>query len=171
MSTTRSSNRRLPASRLRTVPPVYSLRRERNTKRRGELAELVFLLIAIRMGFAGCKPYGDSERYDFILDARLPHPRFQSASLLWRVQLKASTQLLNGLYRINAHRRSGRRAVPYRPGEIDFIAAYIIPEDTWYIIPLLAVRGTSLLFRRKKDRRPGIYDEYKEAWHLLRPKL
>jgi len=171
MSGTRSSTRRPPASRLRTVPPVHSLRRELTTKRRGELAELVFQLIATRMGFAVCKPYGDSERYDFVLDSRLPHPRFQLASLLWRVQVKASTQLLNGLYRVNAHRRTGRRAVPYRPGEIDFIAAYIIPEDTWYIIPLHAVRGTSLLFRRKKDRRPGLYDQYREAWHLLRPKL
>jgi hypothetical protein len=234
MSAIRTATRRPPASRLRTVPPVYSLRRERNTKRRGELAELVFLLIATRMGFAVSKPYGDSERYDFILDPRelnvrrptkVCHPersrgtlrgccypedegcntrsrsrakprggfrrvgtfggasRGQSGTnagpacilcpcpLLWRVQVKASTQLLNGLYRINAHRRSGRRAVPYRPGEIDFIAAYIIPEDTWYIIPLHAVRGTSLLFRRKKDRRPGLYDQYREAWHLLRPKL
>jgi PD-(D/E)XK endonuclease len=171
MSAASSSTRRLPASRLRTVPPVYSLRRERNTKRRGELAELVFLLIATRMGFAVSKPYGDNERYDFVLDARLAHPRFQSASLLWRIQVKASTQLLNGLYRVNAHRRTGGRAVPYRIGEIDFIAAYIIPEDTWYILPLRAVRGTSLLIRPRKDRRPGRYDQYREAWHLLRPKV
>jgi PD-(D/E)XK endonuclease len=204
MSATRSSTRRPPASRPRTVPPVYSLRRELTTKRRGELAELVFQLIATRMGFAVCKPYGDSERYDFVLDARrqlichpeegavcptkdlggpceasrcLPGKNARSARilcpipLLWRVQVKASTQLLNGLYRINAHRRTGRRAVAYRPGEIDFIAAYIIPEDTWYIIPLHAVRGTSLLFRRKKDRRPSLYAQYKEAWHLLRPQL
>ncbi len=214
MSGTRSLTRRPPASCLRTVPPVHSLRRERNTKRRGELAELVFLLIATRLGFGVSKPYGDSERYDFILDSRdlvsradahvataapgrraaqvhraaaaaPSYPRSlrgKNARLarilcpltptppLYRVQVKCSTQLLNGLYRINAHRRSGRRAVPYLPGEIDFIAAYIIPEDTWYIIPLHAVRGTSLLFRRKKDRRPGLYDQYRQAWHLLRPK-
>lgn len=170
MSAPCRSARRLPASRLKNVPPVYSLRRELTTKRRGELAELVFQLIATRMGFVVCKPYGDSERYDFILDPRQPHPRFANASLLWRIQVKATTQLLNGLYRINAHRRTGRRAVAYRPGEIDFIAAYIIPEDTWYIIPLHAVRGTSLLFRRRQDRRHGLYDQYKEAWHLLRPR-
>ena len=206
MSGTKFLRRRPPASCLRTVPPVHSLRRERNTKRRGELAELVFLLIATRLGFGVSKPYGDSERYDFILDSRditnTCHPErskpirkagrlAQSKDLallgpangfnrsplpnsstppLWRVQVKCSTQLLNGLYRVYAHHRSGRRAVPYLPGEIDFIAAYIIPEDTWYIIPLHAVRGTSLLFRRKKDRRPGLYDQYRQAWHLLRPK-
>lgn len=219
MPKTRSSTRRLPAPRPRTVPPVYSLRRERNTKRRGELAELVFQLIATRMGFAVSKPYGDSERYDFILDPRLnchsehrikpchceqpmkdcmkdcrsehrlkdchferrrspaqratvavEEPAF-TRSPLWRIQVKASTQLLNGLYRANSFRRTPRGPVPYRPCEIDFIAAYVIPEDTWYIIPVRAVRSASLLFRRKKDRHPGLYDQYKEAWHLLRPKL
>jgi PD-(D/E)XK endonuclease len=96
-----------------------------------------------------------------------PHP----IAPLWRVQVKCSTQLTDGLYHLNAHRRTGGRAIPYLPGEIDFLAAYIIPEDTWYIIPLEAFLGsTSLLFRRKKDRKPGHYDQYKEAWHLLRPK-
>jgi len=170
MPANRSSIRRLPASRLRTIPPLYSLRRELCTKRRGELAELVFLLIATRLGFVVSKPYGDSERYDFVLDARPRRFTPRAPSLLWRIQVKSSTQLLNGLYRINAHRRSGGRALPYLPGEIDFIAAYIIPEDTWYILPLHAVRATSLLFRRKKDRRPGLYDQYREAWHLLRPR-
>ena len=90
---------------------------------------------------------------------------------LWRVQVKCSTQLFEGLYRVNAHRRACGRAVPYLPGEIDFFAVYIIPEDTWYIIPLHATGGvTSLLFRRRADRRPGLYDAYREAWHLLRPK-
>ena len=166
MSRKRSRTRRPAASQPETVQPVYSVRRVRSTKRLGELAELIFLMIATRMGYAVSKPYGDSERYDFILD---PHrkPAPGSPALLWRMQVKSSTQLLNGLYRINAHRRAGGRAIAYQPGEIDFIAAYIIPEDTWYIIPLKAVRGTSLLFRRKKDRRPGLYDKYRNAWWLL----
>lgn len=38
-------------------------------------------------------------------------------------------------------------------------------------LPLHALRGvTSLLFRRHRDRRPGLYDAYREAWHLLSPK-
>jgi hypothetical protein len=85
--------------------------------------------------------------------------------------VKCSTQLFEGLYRVNAHRRLNGRAVPYLPGEIHFFAVYIIPEDTWYIIPLHATFGvTSLLFRRRRDHRPGLYDAYREAWYLLRPK-
>src|ERR1700675_2682302 len=37
-------------------------------KRRGELAELAFLKKAIGMGFLVSKPWGDSDRYDFIVD-------------------------------------------------------------------------------------------------------
>src|SRR5579864_7341802 len=43
---------------------------ELTTKRRGELAELAFTLKAASLGFGVAKPYGDSERYDFIVDAR-----------------------------------------------------------------------------------------------------
>lgn len=171
MSKIRSSTRRPPASRPRTVPPVHSLRRELTTKRRGELAELVFQLIATRMGFAVCKPYGDSERYDFILDARQPHPELRTPSLLWRVQVKASSHIAGGFYRVKASHRRGNSDIAYKPGEIDFIAAYIIPDDSWYIVPIRAVGATHLLFRRKEDSRPSLYGKYKEAWHLLRPKL
>jgi PD-(D/E)XK endonuclease len=56
----------------------------RNTKRTGELSEAAFLLKAETLGFHLAKPWGDSERYDFILD---------TGSRLWRVQLKC-TQVL-----------------------------------------------------------------------------
>jgi hypothetical protein len=236
MSRTSSSRRRPSASRpnsvqkklvrtkavqkktVRTKPvpekpvPQTPRQRELTTKRRGELAELAFVLKAANLGFGVARPYGDSERYDVILDTRnldardvlsrrhrsdahvgtatpgcpaarkyraaaapQKHTGWQSrppdpSPPLWRVQVKCSTQISTGLYRVNAHRRSNGRAVPYLPGEIHFFAAYIIPEDTWYILPLHALRGvTSLLFRRRRDRRPGLYDAYREAWHLLRP--
>jgi hypothetical protein len=227
MSKTSSPRRRPSASRLklvRTKPvqkkpvrnnpvpedpvPQTPRQRELTTKRRGELAELAFVLKAANLGFGVARPYANSERYDFIVDSRLViqksdalkqcHPERSkpvreakrlaesknlaqpslaggsnrssndAVAALHHVQVKCSTQLLNGLYRVNAHRRPHGRAVPYLPGEIHFFAAYIIPEDTWYILPLHGIRGaTSLLFRRRRDRRPGRYDAYREAWHLL----
>jgi hypothetical protein len=199
----RKPARKKPAA----TPPAQALHRELITKRRGELAELAFALKACNLGFGVSKPYGDSERYDVILDSRDLEPkppgapflarslrekwgfspttfsapsarRVRTVSLhyprvcsppLWRVQIKCTTQLVDGLYRLNAHRRTQGRAVPYLLGEIDFLAACVIPEDTWYIVPLAAFHGrTSLLFRPRKDRRPGMYDNYREAWHLLR---
>jgi hypothetical protein len=43
--------------------------REQTTKRRGEISELAFALAAARQGFGISRPYGDSERYDIILDS------------------------------------------------------------------------------------------------------
>jgi hypothetical protein len=66
------------------------------------------------------------------------YSHFASASnrpTLARVQVKSSTQLVNGLYRINSGRRLNGRVVPYRLSEVDYIAAYIIPEDSWFILP------------------------------------
>jgi hypothetical protein len=183
-----------------TAQPSLARQQELTTKRRGELAELAFTLKAASLGFGVAKPYGDSERYDFILDPRnatlachaatstchsepaqsggeepafpnrcptLREVQRMGTHPLHRVQVKCSTQLLNGLYRVNAHRRTQGRAVLYLPSEIDFFAVYIIPEDTWYVIPILAIHATSLFFRRRRDRRPGLYDQYREAWHLL----
>jgi hypothetical protein len=151
--------------------------REQTTKRRGEISELAFALAAARQGFGISRPYGDSERYDIILDCpKNDCPRNDSSHLdpharprLIRVQVKATTQVVDGLYRVNAHRRINGRAVPYTLSEVDFIAAYIIPEDAWFILPLAHILGqTSLLFRPKKSRRSCPYADYREAWHLLR---
>ncbi len=38
-------------------------------KRQGELAELAFVMKAMSMGFLVSKPWGDSDRYDFVADA------------------------------------------------------------------------------------------------------
>src|SRR5258708_17856972 len=59
-----------------------------NTKRVGERSEAAFLYEASQRGFAICKPWGDSERYDFILDNR-PQPTVH----LFRIQIKCTDSL------------------------------------------------------------------------------
>lgn len=47
------------------------------------------------------------------------------------------------------------------------MAAYLIPEDIWYIIPAEKFQGQGsigLYPRLKKSK----YGRYKETWHLLR---
>ena len=63
-------------------------------KHRGEVAESVFLAKAVSKGFAVAKPWGDSNRYDFILD---------SGGKLWRDQLKSAYSGCNyGGYTVHA---------------------------------------------------------------------
>src|SRR5712671_1342632 len=151
-----------PAQALPTtaVPhPQTPFERELTTKRRGEISELAFALAAARHGFGISKPFGDSERYDIILDPLQDGRRkidFIAAGVrprLVRVQVKSSTQLLCGLYRVNAHRRINGRAVAYTLAEIDFFAAYVIPEASWFIFPLPHILGVTSLSLNPKRRR------------------
>lgn len=53
--------------------------------------------------------------------------------------------------------------LPYRADQLDFFAAYVIPMDVWYIIPVnvpLRLTGTLLLNPRMKGQR---YQRYIEA--------
>ena len=87
---------------------------QQGTKKKGEAAELAFMLKAVSLGFGVAKPWGDSERYDFILD---------TGTRLWRVQVKSSSALQNGGYCVNAQRHANGNSIAYRIGEIDFLIA------------------------------------------------
>src|SRR5207302_6665247 len=82
-----------------------------SSKQRGELAEMMFMVKAAQKGFATAKPYGDSRRYDFILDV---------GKRLWRVQVKSSSAKEYGSYLVNLQRNANGETVPYDPSEIDF---------------------------------------------------
>jgi hypothetical protein len=55
----------------------------------------------------------------------------------------------------------------YRTGAFDFLAAYVIPEDAWHIIPAKVIRGVASVSLCTSERE-GKYEEYRKAWHLLR---
>ena len=55
-------------------------RASRGCKKRGELAEMAFILKAERLGFEVSKPYGESNRYDFVV---------RSGQQFRRVQVKS----------------------------------------------------------------------------------
>jgi len=128
-------------------------------KKRGELSELAFLYKAASLGFAVAKPYGDSDRFDFIVHSR---GRF------WRVQVRSSSSLQYGAYQVSAHTKSDGHAIPYTADEIDFLVVHIVPEDVWYVIPVRAFtpHKTLQLFPHRSNR-AGRYEKYREAWCLL----
>jgi hypothetical protein len=115
---------------------------------------------ATALGFPLALPYGHLHRYDFIVE---------SGKNLWRVQVKTSSFVMRGLYRLCLYRRTNRMGHAYTESEIDFVAVYIVPENTWYILPVRElVERQTLLFRPKGYSRLDPYAHYREAWHLLR---
>ena len=123
-------------------------------KARGEWAELRFMTRATALDFRVTKPWGDSAPYDLATDYR---GRFR------RVQVKCTLFHRGNSYKCHLD----SNGLPYRPDQIDFIAAYVIPTDTWYIIPIKAIPNQPeiLLSPHRKNSK---HDKYREAWHLLR---
>ena len=125
-------------------------------KRLGEIAEAAFLAKAAALGFGVAKPWGDSDRYDFILDW---------AGKLWRVQVKSAHRAgEDGGYSFRAH---GQSSVAYKEDEIDALVAYIVPEDVWYVFPGNVFRSLRSLKLFPGGRRSK-FERYREAWGILR---
>jgi hypothetical protein len=154
-------------SKRRTQPNQPCNPNRPNTKRTGEFSEAVFLYRASQRRFAICKPWGDSERYDFILDNR-PQPVVH----LFRIQVKCTDVLRAGAYETRATYTVGKGRAVYTKRDIDFIAAHVVPLDIWYIIPVEVCTPQPMLrFYPHRQARKMRLEKYREAWHLLDPPL
>ena len=137
-----------------------------DASRHGELGELAFILKATSLGLAPSRPYGDRLPYDFLLDC---------GGRVLRIQVKSVFTSRPGYQNrfsvgVCQHNRSG--SVAYAPGDIDFIVAYVAPFNTWYVIPMEVLFGRKVIYVypvTKPRKNAGLYETYREAWHLLRP--
>ena len=151
-----SSTGRITASGPKSARQPHSPTR----KGQGELSELAFVYKAAGLGFGVARPYGDNQRYDFIVDC---------GQRLCRVQIKSTTYSQQGCYRLRATRHLRGREISYQSSEVDFLVAHVIPEEAWFILPIQAIGARSILTLSTAARpRPRLWDAYREAWHLLR---
>jgi len=133
-----------------------------NNRQRGQLAEIVFIRKAASLGLSVAKPWAEGERYDFIVRAD---------KVCWRVQVKSvlAKERETQHYRIKTSGGLTRRKhTPYTPDEIDFLAAYIFPEDIWYVFPATVIEKRKIICvvpGSKKSR----FEQYQEAWKLMKP--
>jgi hypothetical protein len=97
-------------------------------RNKGDIVEAKFLAKASSLGFGVARPWA-TERYDFVLD---------SGYGFWRVQVKSNRGRADGGYMI---RVSGYKRVAYTEKDIDFLVAYLPPEDVWYIVPIKMLKG------------------------------
>jgi PD-(D/E)XK endonuclease len=140
----------MPESRMKKPkPPIIE-----DKKQRGEWAESVFLARAHEHGLPVSKPWGELSSYDFIIGRT---GRFVS------VQVKSTLMKQHGGYACTI--RGGHKA--YAPGSFDFVAAYVVPADAWYILPATLVHGKRSIWFFP-DSPTSKYERYREAWHLLR---
>ena len=96
------------------------------------MGEAAFAYKATRLGYVVSKPLGNIHRYDFVLEG---------SGKLWRVQVKTTAHMTSGLYALHARCFTQQRLGPYSASDIDFLVAYVLPEDTCYIFPVSVVAG------------------------------
>ena len=121
-------------------------------KRRGEIAELVFMRKAISLGYGVAKPWGESDHYDFILNR---------GRNFWRIQVKSVWSQIR--YRLRA---SGSNGKTYTINEIDFLVAYINTEELWYVFPVSALGDRRYLLVVPHSRNSQ-FEQYRDRWDLL----
>jgi hypothetical protein len=126
---------------------------DNTSKRCGEAVEAAFLAKVCKLRIPICKPWGDSERYDFVVDW---------GKGFWRVQVKGGSYFERSKYQVG----SGGGGKPFTKDDMDFVVVHIVPEDLWYVVPIEMAEGLVALWfnpRSKKAR----FEKYREAWCLL----
>ncbi len=133
------------------------------TKDRGDLAEMQFMVAAASRRFVVAKPYGDNEKYDLIV----------VTWRMWKVQVKSTAARHYRGFAVRASWRTSNRQISYKPSQVDFIAVTIVGEGIWYLIPVRALAGRLTIhlypFGSRRGSRNG-FEKYREAWHLLEGK-
>jgi hypothetical protein len=148
--------------------PGWWERQRSNPKRMGELSQAAFLVKAQRLGFGLALPWGDSEKYDFIVWAR-PGGR------LLRVQVKATGRLNRGGYDVQpVYSTRGEGKKTYTAADIDVLAAHVMIEglgakEVWYLLPIAAFAGVkSLRFYPELESRRARWEGYREQWSVIK---
>lgn len=138
-----------------TLPsePSYA---DLHNKHRGELAELAFMRKAACRGYAVSKPWGECEPYDFVV---------RVGKLFWRVQVK-SVRAKKPQRPHYCVKTADSHKTPYSSQDIDFLVAYIFPEDTWYVFPATVVENRKTLYIHPNSKRSRL-EKFREAWKLM----
>lgn len=120
--------------------------------RKGDAAEAEFMARACGLAFRVAKPWGNIDPYDVLVGA---------GRGFWRVQVKCAHREEDGRYHAGCARPSGN----YTKDLVDFMAAYLVAVNVWYILPIEACEGRTTLYFNPGER--GKYERYREAWCLL----
>jgi hypothetical protein len=126
--------------RKQEIPNIHNLYAPPR-KRLGEAVEAAFLAKATMLGFPVLKPWGDSRPYDFAVE---------SGRRLWRVQVKCATSFRG----TRCEARAAGSGELYTLDDIDYLAAYVIRRNLWYVVPADAFvpRATVHLIMGRKVR-------------------
>jgi hypothetical protein len=116
----------------------------------GEYSESLFTTRCIEMGYIVSKPFSHYTRYDLIIDVD---------NVLHRVQVKSTEYLKKKDNQCNVK-------IDYTKDEVDWFAIYFKIFNSWYVLPIEAVKGINH-FSVKKDYKSK-YNIFKDNFGFFR---
>lgn len=158
-----------PASSDEEPPPKKKARRrnvgrgipKRNTKQEGELSEFAAAWMAGKRGIRSAKPHGDSLPFDLI---GITGEEYE----LSKLQVRCTAHHKNFIYAVSLMKSAGTKR--YEPHDFDFLVAYIVPEERWYVIPYADLPPTNEVYlhpRAQSDAERNVWDAYQDRWDLI----
>ena len=136
------------------------------TKLKGAIAEQAVALQALKLGYGVLKPLGDRLPYDLVFDVN---------NSLIKVQVKNAWKDTKGAsYVIDARRtKTNRRRMLreyYSEQDFDFLIAYIMEVDLFYVLPFSVYNEYSSSIHLAADNRtsrfPRTWDELSKSKRL-----
>jgi len=121
---------------------------------------------AAELGFKLSRPWGDSATYDVVIELKGRFVRVQVKSTMCKARGR-KPHYAQGTFVANMRHISMRR---YQHSDFDYLAVYVIPKDVWYIIPS-EVATQKIAVRVRPGYPENQYEQYRDAWHLLRQPL
>lgn len=134
----------------------------------GDLGERAFEMMAGEHRLAMAVPRNAALPLDVVTIAR------RKGYPVWKIQVRCVAYRAHQTYQVSlrkAHSKLKSGGEPYEPGDFDFFAVWIVPEDEWYIIPFekLPMKMTAIKLhpRAKSKKELGQLDQFKDRWDLL----
>jgi hypothetical protein len=131
-----------------------------SAKRRGSQYESAFVTQALKRGLDILEPYGDYMPYDVMVQ--------NGDGRIQRVQIKGTNSQIKNKpgFKILAAGGNAKKVV-LNPDEVDVLAAYVEPHDTWYVIPVVKLNGNIGVYLNPNTKLNGRYEVWKEAWNVF----
>lgn len=112
------------------------------------------MLLCHQLGYPISKPFGDRCKYDFIIDMGGELKRIQVKGTGFRdIQKGDSYSCIIG--------NGSAVKKKYTKDEIDYFAIYVIPQDSWYMIPVEEVNSVSINLYPHRVSKTNMFEKYK----------
>ena len=137
-------------------------KQEKRTYKIGDISEAFFIGEAIKNKFIVSKPFGNAEKYDFVLDFK---------NKLIRVQVKTANffdkKCIGGRYMANIFSGKFHSAKKYNKKDVDYICLYVPATADWYIIPTNKLDSLHISVYPHRNSNAK-YEKFKNAWKILK---